>query len=173
MDRINQESKTTIEGVKLQYTTGTNRTEWLKERIGAIDARVNFIRGRVLDLLGYIQSINGDTAVTLEKAFTAALGLLPGIGSVITAIEGGAQASRNLEAYKAQSLIQQYTEDIKQLAAIRNALATEYGKAGTTTPTPLQPTQEAPNPNAIYYWIGGAIVLLAFIYWMSKRRNRR
>ncbi|GAB4044639.1 hypothetical protein [Spirosoma litoris] len=171
----NDKAISTIDAVRVAYTTGTDRTQWLKDRIDAIDARVTFIRERVNNTLDYLKSIGADGYTLVEKAFTSALAALPYVEGIIAGAEAGAQAARQLEAYKAQQLVQLYAEDIKQLAQIRAALVAEYGKTttGTTPGTDKTPApQEAPTPT-VYYWYAGAAILVLFILYLAKKRNRK
>jgi hypothetical protein len=170
---VNEKLVQTRDAVRVAYPTGTDRSKWINERIGAVDARVDFIRGRVSILLESIVSTNTDIAVSLEKAFTAALSAIPGIGPVISFFEAGAQANRQLETLKTQQLIQLYTEDIKELASIRAQLVAEYTKPATPAPTPQPaPPAEAPNPNAVYYWYGGAALLVLLLLYWRKHKKR-
>jgi len=172
LDRINKESASTIAGVIVPYAAGSNRTQWLQDRIKAIDARVEFNRGRVSGLIDSIKGTNGDVAVALEKGFTAALSALPYIGGVISGVAAGAEANRRLEAFKVQTLVQQYTEDIKQLAAIRAQLSKEYVGSGGSEKE-LGPKQKAPGAIPTYYYYLGAFLILLMLLYLRNRNQRK
>lgn len=170
LDAINKASASTIDAVKVAYVAGQDRTQWLNDRITAINNRVSFIKGRSNQLLTSLAASGSSAYDGLMKGFTTALSAVPVVGTVINYFVGKDNAAKAVEDYKLQRLIQDYTADLNQLATIRATLVKEL-QAAPTTGTTLTDTGNAPTPT-LYYWLAGiAVLFLLFVY--LKKRNRR
>ncbi|MBN8823890.1 MULTISPECIES: hypothetical protein [unclassified Spirosoma] len=172
LDAINKASSSTIQAVKVAYsgTTQAERTQWLTDRITAIDNRVSFIKGRVNQLLNNLKDSGDPTYDALLKTFTVAVSAVPVVGQVVNYFVGQQQTAQAVQLLQVQTLIRDYTADLNQIGQIRSGLLKELQAAPSTTGT--GPKNEAPNPNAVYYWLAGfALLFLLFVY--LKKRNRR
>lgn len=171
LDAINKQSASTIAAIKVAYkgSSTAERLAWLNERVSAINERVKFIKGRTDQLLTKLQSLSTDSYNALTKVVTSALSLVPVVGTAITFIQSQNTAAQTLELYKIQSLIQDYADDLKQLATIRNQLLSELAKADPTT---TDPTNEAPAIPTWYYFVGISLLLLLFV-WLRRRNQKR
>ena len=167
---INERSAATIAAVKVEFTTGI-RLDWLKARIAAIDDRAKFIKERGSALLDFLQSQSTDAYNAVVKGFTTALSLLPGIGPIIGAIGSGASASQQLQAYKTQTLITDYTKDLTYLAQLRAQLVKEIAAMdGTSTD---ETVSNAATAIPTWYYFVGAGVLIIFLLWLKKRQKSK
>lgn len=170
--KMNADAVSTAEAVKVEYkgSTPTERTAWLKERIAAVDKRLQFVKDRTFQLLDQLQGSDQAAYNALLKSFTAAISAVPVIGGLVSAFVGQDQAVQQLNAFKLQTLIKDYQTDAEQLVKIRQALGTEYAAVSTTDP----PKDNAPKPIPTWVYYAGAVVLLIGLYiWQRRRKTRK
>lgn len=179
IDKFNSDSQSTVDGVKVEYTTDQNRIEWLVARIKAVDLRTNFIRERTDQLKAAIISNGGgvDNAVG-DAILSIGAAIIPVLGTAVKKILDGVIKSDKAEtlAYQ-QGIYNRYVQDITDLAAIKKQLLTEYTAAsntgtGTGNGTTPAPAASAAIPTA-YYWYGGAVLLVLLMLYLAKKRNRK
>lgn len=176
LDAIIKASSFTIQAVKVAYsgTTQTERSQWLTDRITAIDNRVSFIKGRVNQLLNSLKNWGDPTYDALLKTFNAAVSAVPVVGQVVNYFVGKQQTAQAIQQLQVQQLIKDYTADLNQIGEIRAALVKELKAAPSTTKQDLTGNDGAPNPYAVYYWLAGfALLFLLFVYLKKRKRRKR
>ncbi|GAB4049409.1 hypothetical protein [Spirosoma litoris] len=181
IDQFNADSQSTVDGVKLEYTTDQNRTAWLADRIKAVDLRTNFIRDRT-DMLkativangGSVDNVVGDAILTIGAA------VIPVIGAAAKKLIDSVKKADQAEILATtQAIYNRYVQDITDLAAIKKQLLTEYTAASNTGTGSGTGTGNTPAPAAsaavptVYYWYGGAVLLVLLLLYMTKKRNRK
>ncbi|GAB3999536.1 hypothetical protein GCM10028807_50040 [Spirosoma daeguense] len=180
---FNRASKDTVADVKVAYESGINRGVWLKDRIDAVNIRVNLIQERTAGLRTILVR-NGQPDASEAIGLTISnigAATIPVLGPIANAVLKSVIASDNAEqlAY-AQTIVSRYSADVQELAAIKKQLMAEYATYGTT-PTPIvtggnpQTGNEAPSPNTtLYYYLAGfGLLMLVLLYLKNKRKNRR
>jgi hypothetical protein len=178
LNAINNQSGSTLNAVKIPYrgTSATDRLAWVNERINAINERVKFIKGRTDQLLTKLQAQSTDSFNALTKVVTSALSLVPVVGTAVTFVQAQATSAQTLEQYKVQSLIQDYANDLKELATIRTQLLKELVVTDpdpTPAPTgPQEPTQKAPTAIPVWYYYAGAGLLLLLLLGLRNQQRR-
>lgn len=95
MRRVNAEAVSTAEAVKVPYTSGVQREQWLQDRINAVNVRVNFIKDRTEGLLTALQSSGSDSYATLSQLVATALSVIPVVGLLASS----AKIPRNLRRH--------------------------------------------------------------------------
>ena len=167
---VNQQAVDTVNAVKVAYVAGSDRTQWLTDRLNAINTRLGFIRTRGNELLEFLKNAGSSAYDGLLKGFSTAISAVPVIGSVVSFAVAGQQAAQAVEQYKLQRLIQDYTSDVTQLGQIRAQLLAELAKAPATT---TDPTSNAPTAWPTWYYLAGAGLLLLFFVWYRRRNQKR
>lgn len=171
-------SSSTVQAVKIAYTSGNDRVKWSEERINAVDERVKFIKTRTDALLSNLKDKSDPAYNALLSGFSLAVAAVPVVGPLIATIVGRDQAAQKqaaaIDQLKTQLLIRDYTDDLKELRSIRIQLAYEYvGPPIMPKFGDDGPQLEGPKVIPVWYYYTGAFVVLIILLVILKNRQKQ
>lgn len=151
-------------------STSDERSVWALSVVQAVNNRVEFIKQRCGQLLSSLQANNDSAYNSSLKIFQTGLSLVPGLGSAINYIANQSTTESAIDQVKMQTLIQDYANELQQLATLRDELIKDYL---TTAATTNDPTAKAPTVSNIYWYVGGALLLILLIIIIRRRNTKR